>query len=345
MQYLPSLTKDGFMPAKTVHLVIWLPTRFYSAVAATLIETLQIVNDFTGEALFSYEFVSARRSTTSMSGISLRTRLRPSRKMNGLIVLGVPGTEPRELADALHVEARHVRPIIALARRQGARIAATCAGSYLLAESGILNEKRATISWWLKDEVVRRFPRVRWEPARLLVRHGQIYTTGAGFSGLELITTLLVDFGFPDEERRVRKLMVLPPPREFQSPYEFSMSDVVPQADYFERRLNETAEKSLRLLSVEVLARQLGMSERTVTRRFHDELGLSPGKWIQARRLQMARALLEDTRLKISEVCYRVGYQDAPSFCRLFARTTGMTPGEFRKQIRTEVARQFRTQG
>jgi AraC-like DNA-binding protein len=48
----------------------------------------------------------------------------------------------------------------------------------------------------------------------------------------------------------------------------------------------------------------------------------------------MARLLLEDTRLKLAEVCYRVGYQDVPSFCRLFAKTTGMAPGEFRKQIR-----------
>lgn len=323
------------MPAKTVHLVIWLPARFYSAVAATLIETLQIVNDFSETPLFSYEFVSARTSMTSMSGISLRTRLRPSRRMNCLIVLGVPGMALRELVNALHEEATRVRPIIALARRQGARIAATCAGSYLLAESGILNEKRATISWWLKDEVVRRFPRVRWEPSRLLVRHGQIYTTGAGFSGLELITTLLVDFGFPDEERLVRKLMVLPPPREFQSPYELPMSDAVLQVDPFERNLNEIADKNLRFLSVDLLAQQLGMSVRTVTRRFHDELGLSPGKWLQAKRLEMARVLLEDTRLKISEICYRIGYNDAPSFSRLFAKMTGMAPGEFRKQTRT----------
>jgi transcriptional regulator GlxA family with amidase domain len=254
--------------------------------------------------------------------------------MDCLIVLGVPGMDPHAVTDALSVEARHVRPLIALARRQGARIAATCAGGYLLADSGILDGKRATISWWLKDEVARLFPRVRWEPSRLLVRQGRIYTTGAGFSGLELITTLLVDLGFPDQERRVRKLMVLPPPREFQSPYEFPMSDVVPQVEPFEGRLNEIAKKNIRYLSLTLLAQELGMSARTLTRRFHEKLDFTPGKWIQAKRLEMARLLLEDTRLKLAEVCYRVGYQDVPSFCRLFAKTTGMAPGEFRKQIR-----------
>jgi AraC-like DNA-binding protein len=63
------------------------------------------------------------------------------------------------------------------------------------------------------------------------------------------------------------------------------------------------------------------------------EFRTSPGKWIQEKRLATARTLLEVTKLSVSEVCYRVGYQDLASFSRLFAKTTGMPPGEFRKQI------------
>jgi AraC-like DNA-binding protein len=84
---------------------------------------------------------------------------------------------------------------------------------------------------------------------------------------------------------------------------------------------------------LQFLAQRLGMSSRTLSRRFFAEFRTSPGKWIQEKRLATARTLLEVTKLNVSEVCYRVGYQDLASFSRLFAKTTGMPPGEFRKQI------------
>jgi AraC-like DNA-binding protein len=75
------------------------------------------------------------------------------------------------------------------------------------------------------------------------------------------------------------------------------------------------------------------MSSRTLSRKFLNELQTTPGKWIQEKRLEMARGLLESTRLNVSEICYRVGYHDVASFSRPFVKTTGMPPAEFRRQI------------
>ncbi|HYZ83984.1 MAG TPA: helix-turn-helix domain-containing protein [Bryobacteraceae bacterium] len=317
-------------------MAIYLPPLFYSGIASSVVETLQVVNDVTGSEAFSFEFVSAQRDVMSRSGICFRAKARASRKIDVLILLAGTGIGTGHTSQLLEEEIARAKPFILCAQRQGAILAATCGASYLLAGLGLLDGKRATISWWLKEEASRRFPRVRWEPSRLVVRQGHIYTTGAGFAGLELITALLVDLGFAKEERKVRKLMVLPPSRQFQTPYEMSLPR---ETDEFERKLDQLAKKHLPELSLEFLAQEFGVSPRTLSRDFSEDLQTSPGKWIQGKRLEVARTLLETTRLSVSEICYRVGYEDVASFSRLFSRTTGMTPGEFRKQVRSWNAR------
>jgi transcriptional regulator GlxA family with amidase domain len=321
------------VPLRPVHVALWLPERFYSAVAATMVEMFELVNRIRREQSISFEFISRHPSPDSTAGISFRVRTRPSRKMDALILLATPGLDAPELVRTLDREQQHANPIIALARRQGALIAAHCGGSYLLAGSGLLEGKRSTISWWLKAEAQRRFPLVRWDASRLLIRQGRLYTSGGGFSGLELARTLLVDLGFEKEERMVRKLMLLPPSRELQSPYEFPLDTLAGDIAPFPKRLERIAREQLAALSLDLLAKKLDMSKRTMSRRFVDELQVSPGKWIQEKRLQAARSLLENTTLSISQICSRVGYEDVASFSRLFSRTTGMTPGAFRRQI------------
>jgi transcriptional regulator GlxA family with amidase domain len=315
-----------------MHVVVYLSSGFYAAIAATIIETLQAVNSVTGTKVFSFEFVAKQKRAVSKSGIRFKANTEPSKKMDVLILLAGAESEAAQTVQLLDRETKHVLALIHDAQRQGSIIAATCGASYFLAGSGILDGKRSTISWWLKKEASRRFPAVRWEPSRMIIRQGRIYTTGAGFSGLELITTLLLDLGLSKEERQVRKIMVLPPSRQFQSPYEDSFPVAV---DPFDKQLNQLSREHIRQLDLQFLARRLGMSSRTLSRKFSQELQTTPGRWIREKRLEMARALLETTRLTVSRICYRIGYQDAASFSRLFAKSAGLPPAEFRRQIAT----------
>lgn len=321
------------MSSKPIHVVIWLPATFYSAVAATLVEMFELVNTIRRAEIFSFEFVSRQAAASPSSGIVFQTLKAPSRPMDVLILLAVPGLNVSELLGSLADESRHAEPILAMAKRDDAIIAAHCSASYFLAEGGQLDGKRATISWWLKAEAGRRFPKVRWDPSRLLIREGKIYTCGGGFSGLELAKALLKDVGLAKEERIVRKLLVLPPSRRLQTPYEFRLEDAaIPERISFLEKLGTVTAANMPALSLPFLARQLALSPRTLSRRFTEELQTSPGQWIQNRRLEAAKELLESTQLAISEICYRVGYQDVASFSRLFSRITGMPPGEYRRQ-------------
>ncbi|NLR63285.1 helix-turn-helix domain-containing protein [Chitinophaga varians] len=317
---------------KTKHVVIYLPPDFYSAIASSIIEMLLAINEIKGEEIFSVEFVSRQSRPVSRSGITFHARTKPSRKMDVLILLAGISLDTTLLAGILRRESKFTGPLLQQAVAQQAIIAGTCGAGLLLAHLHILNGKRATVAWWVKHEAQRLFPEVHWEPSRMVVRQGRIYTSGAVYGGMDLLSAVLIDLGFAEEERQVRKIMAMPAVRQFQTPYEMQPSEL--QQHPFEKKLDDiAAETGLDTLTGKMIARKLTVSYRTLSRKFADELRLSPAKWLQQKRLDAAKALLETTTLNISEICYQVGYQDLASFSRLFVRTTGMTPGEFRRQV------------
>lgn len=313
-----------------MHFVIYLPSNFYSTIASTAAEVLQAINDLTQKNLFTYEFVSKESPAVAKTGVSFASKPQPARKMDVLLVLASWTSGNPNAYSLLEEEINILKPLVSLAKEQKSLIAATCAASYLLAGTGILNNKQATIAWWMKKEAAKRFPKVRWEPSRILVRDDKIYTTGGTFSGLELISALLIDLGFLDEEQLARKVMVMPPVRQFQSPYEIAQ---LAEPKPFEKQLNKLAEDRLSDLTPAYIAQEMALSARTLSRRFIEELNMTPGKWIQDKKLTLARCLLENNQLSISQICTKVGYKDPASFSRLFTKETGLSPGQYRRHF------------
>ena len=314
-----------------MHFVIYLPTLFYSAIAATIVELLQVINEVNPKASLTHEFVSVSSQAKSRSGISFPSSKKAKRKADVFVLLAGLGSEIDPDIAVLENEARMAAPYIQKAQQQGAIIAATCAASYFLAHAGLLNGKKATISWWLKRKAQNAFANVKWEPSRIVVRQGRLYTSGGGFSGLELISAVLIDTGFAKEEREARKYLVLPPARTSQAPYDnIGMDD---NLSPFLKKLSRIADEHLANLSLGSLAKILSVSSRSLSRKFAEELSMTPGKWIQQERIARASELLKKGKLSVSEICYAVGYEDLPSFTRLFIKVTGMRPTEFRRHI------------
>ncbi|MES1249649.1 MAG: helix-turn-helix domain-containing protein [Chitinophaga rupis] len=314
-----------------MRVVIYLPPNFYSAVASSIVETLQTVNDISGSQTFTTEFVSQASNPTSRSGILFPAKRRPSGKIDLLILLSGINPETKQLPEILQLEKKFVAPLVKKAVQQDAIIAGTCGASLLLASLGLLDGKRSTIAWWAQQEAIRLFPKVRWEPSKMVIRQGRIYTSGAVYAGIDLLSALLVDLGLAKEEKIVRKLLAIPSLREFQTPYEMILAEI-PLTPFEEKLSRIISDVGLENLTIERVGQRLSMTYRTLSRKFTSELFTSPGKWLQNRRLDAAKKLLEETALSVSEICYHVGYQDLASFSRLFLKTTGMTPGEFRRQ-------------
>jgi transcriptional regulator GlxA family with amidase domain len=215
------------------------------------------------------------------------------------------------------------------------KIASICGGSLLLADAGVLDGRQATTAWALADEMAQRYPNVEVIPDAVLVRDGEIITSGAFTAYGDLALQLIRDCVGSSLARAVGR---------------FSLIDHGPrsQAAYLDHRLSHRRRESLaRAVSawfesriaeryrLDGLAEALNLSSRTLLRKFRAETGRSPLDLLHDLRVEKAKLLLETTTLGIAQVAAEVGYLDVATFARLFARRTQLTPAVFRKRFRS----------
>ncbi|WP_017539737.1 GlxA family transcriptional regulator [Nocardiopsis halophila] len=255
------------------------------------------------------------------------------------------GLEALQEADTVVVAARNppgapVAPAVAdalrAAHRRGARIAAICTGAFVLAQAGLLDGRRATTHWRRAAHLASAFPRVQVDPDVLFVDHGDVATSAGTGAGIDLCLHLVrTDHGAAYADR-VARVMVLPPHREGnQRQYAARPAPPRPAPDRADASLApllEWAEARIDgRVTVGRLAEYAGVSGRTLARRFTEQLGTSPGRWLLARRLDAARALLEETDLPVEAVAVRAGLASAVNLRRRFRARFGTTPGAYRR--------------
>lgn len=215
------------------------------------------------------------------------------------------------------------------------RVVSICGGSLLLADAGVLDGRRATTAWAFAGEMARRYPEVEVVPDAMLIRDGEIVTSGAFTAYGDLALQLIRDCVGPSLARAVGRFSLIDNPRRSQAPYldtrfahrrRESFARAVSM--WFEQRIGER-------YRLDALASAFNLSNRTLLRRFRAETGRSPLHLLQDLRVERARLLLETTTLGIAQVATEVGYLDVATFSRLFTRRTHLTPAAFRKQFQT----------
>lgn len=235
---------------------------------------------------------------------------------------GVPA--PRSVVTALRA-----------AHRRGARIVAICTGAFVLAQAGLLDGRRATTHWRHAAQLAASFTDVHVDPDVLYVDHGDVATSAGTGAGIDLCLHLVrSDHGAAHADQIARN-MVLPPRREgSQRQYAARPAAAVPDESL--APLLEWATARLGTdLTVGRLAGHAGLSNRTLARRFTEQLGTSPGRWLLGQRLESARVLLEQTDLPVEAVAARVGLASALNLRRRFRTHLGTTPGAYRRTFGT----------
>ncbi|MEE1835259.1 GlxA family transcriptional regulator [Streptomyces sp. SP17KL33] len=228
-----------------------------------------------------------------------------------------------ELAAAL----AHIRP--------GTRLVSICNGGYVLAAAGFLDGRPATTHWSLAEHFQRLFPKVRVDANVLFVDDGDVLTSAGVAAGIDLCLHLVRRDHGTGVANDVARRTVVPPHRDGG------------QAQYIQRPLPEPQAATTstarawalgRLhepIQLRDMAARESMSVRTFTRRFRDEVGVSPGQWLTQQRVERARHLLESTDLTIDQVAQDAGFGTAQSMRQHLQGALGVTPTAYRRTFRS----------
>jgi transcriptional regulator GlxA family with amidase domain len=251
------------------------------------------------------------------------------------------GLERLESADLIAVpacaryETRDFPPELLEALRsgveRGARVLSVCSGVFLLAAAGLLDGRRCTVHWHHAEELARAYPRLTVEPDVLYVDEDPVITSAGTAAGIDACLHIVRKEQGPEVANKIARRMVVPPHRDggqaqyIERPLPRSKCDTVGEVlVWMERHLDEE-------VTVEQLAERAHMSPRTFARRFQQETGTTPYRWILRQRVLLAQRLLEATDETVDAIAGRAGFGTAAALRHQFLRAVGTTPNAYRR--------------
>lgn len=217
---------------------------------------------------------------------------------------------------------------------EGAVLCGICSGTFVLAETGLLDGRVATTSWWLTKPFRRRYPAVTLQPRHVVTEDGNLVCGGSASSWMHVCLHLVHRYMNGAVADACGRIMLVETRSASQAPYLNAAHLTATRDDAIERVIDYMREHLEQDLSIAALADMVAMSERTFVRRFREVAGMPPGHYLQKMRVDTAKRLLEQTDLPLEQIVSRVGYSDISSFRRLFRKEVAVSPRQFRERFR-----------
>jgi transcriptional regulator GlxA family with amidase domain len=289
----------------------------------------EYANIATGQAFYSIENFSVEGGVVHSSlGMSVGTRpLGVRTAIDTWIAAGVntPLTSrpPAEVLAFLSKAATRAR-----------RIAGICTGGFVLAEAGLLANRRATTHWAYARAMMSRFPDIRVEEDRIYIVDGPIWTSAGMTAGFDLALGMVEKDLGSEVARSVAHKLVMHQRRSGGQSQHSEMLDLAPKSDRIQNALDYARKNLNQSLTVEELASAVHLSPRQFSRVFTQETGQSPAKAIEGLRLEAARLMIEKSRHSLEVVAKETGFRDRRHMREAFMRGFGLPPQEVRREAR-----------
>lgn len=251
-------------------------------------------------------------------------------KYDTLIVAGGTGTRAAMLDPK-------VQALVRTAMKTSRRVCSVCSGAYILAQTGVLDNRRATTHWGRTPDFLKRYPDVKLEPDCIYTRDGKVWTSAGITAGIDLALALIADdLGEEVARKSAQQLVVYHRRPGGQSQFS-ALLDIERTEGRFTPLLGWMRERLEDPLSVETLAAHSNMSPRNFARAFSAETGITPAKAVERLRLESARERVEHSTDSIDVIAQDVGFGDPERMRRAFVRAFGQPPQALRRLARAET--------
>jgi transcriptional regulator GlxA family with amidase domain len=286
------------------------------------------MSGFSGER-FDVKIVSVSRSIKTSQGLTVPVQAIGSRAPDCVLVPAIGFKMPGPLEAALtRPEIRDAAVLLRQWERKGAMMTAACVGTFVMAESGLLDGQRSTTTWWLVPMFRRRYPNVLLDESQMIVKSGRFVTAGAALSHMDL--ALWIIRGVSPKLASLTAKYLIVDSRPTQSAY--ALTDHLVHSDPLVQRFEDWARTRLKHgFSLNDAANAVASSKRTLARHMHAVLGKSPLSYFQSLRVERAVHLLKTSDVSVDEVAARVGYADATTLRSLLRRRLKLGIKEIRR--------------
>lgn len=270
----------------------------------------------------------------SASGVPIANTLpaQSAPQLDTLIVVGADDLPDHPLDPAL-IEATR------LLAEGARRVASVCTGAFVLAELGLLDGRRVTTHWRNARELARRYPKVHVEPDMLHVHDGRFVSSAGITSGIDLALSMVEEDHDVQVAREIAREMVVFMHRP-GGQTQFAGEPDVPAVDnpIVRTVMSSVVNDPALPRSVESMAKHASVSPRHLTRLFREELGITPARWLEQQRLNIAQQLILDGHT-ITSSANKSGFGSDESLRRAFERVLGISPTEYKARFSTTFRR------
>jgi len=312
---------------------------FWDTGFSVILDAFKTANNFapmlkSGAPRFDVTVVGLRKTVRSGQGFAFPvTRIESRLKRPDWVIVPALATPTPELLVPALARRDVQQAVIQLQtwHAKGAHLAASCIGTFLLGETGLLAGGEATTTWWLSPLFRQRYPAVSVDESRMLVTSGRLVTAGAAMGHLDLALWFIRQAS-PELAALVSRYL-LADLRWSQAP--FVIPNHLAQADPLIQRFERWAREHLREgFSLADAAAALATSPRTLQRRCEAVLGKSPLSYFQDLRVERAQSLLHGSRLDVDAIAAEVGYEDGATLRTLLRERLGRGVRELRADLR-----------
>lgn len=302
-----------------------------STVISGLLEFFELARHAPGSEQVGLKTVSLQSGPIRLNaGLSIEADVigRISQPLDLLLIPAI-GMKTTRLRERFGMEVELLREL----SLKGTRLASICSGAFLLGETGLLSGKAATTHWRLASKFRRRFKDVDLQIDRMVVDAGSVLTSGGSNAFYDLALYLIEQYIGYEAAQFCSHNLLVDARRSSQSPFMPAIAQRQ-HSDSLVLAVQSSIERSFREeISPDVLAAHVGLSSRSLFRRFKSATGETPNTYQQRLRVDAAKRRLSEADDSIEEISFSVGYESVSFFRQVFKKHTGFNPLEYRRRF------------